>query len=291
MADNEEAKDENTYLFDPESATEMARLIEQDRFTTEATGGPFSGIPAPDSLRQILDLACGPGSWVLDVAFALPDAEVAGVDISKTMTDYAHARARSQGLSNASFGVMDITKPLDFADASFDLINARALVAVLRREHWQPFIAECQRVLRPGGILRLSEPIDGGNTNSPAFERLQELGALMMKRAGYGFSVDGRTYALSPILPGLLRASGFQDVHTLAYAMEFSAGMPAWADVYHNYEVIIHAGTEAFVKTGVATAEEVERLFQRMIIEMNQDDFRGMWHMITILGTKPLEKA
>jgi ubiquinone/menaquinone biosynthesis C-methylase UbiE len=290
MSDKEEAQNESTYIFDSESATEMARLIEQGRFTTKATGGPLSGIPSPDSLRQILDLACGPGGWVLDVAFALPDVEVAGVDISKTMTDYARARARSQGLSNASFGVMDITKPLDFADSSFDLVNARALIAVLRKEAWLPFITECKRVLRPGGTLRLTELIDGGSTNSPAFERLQELGSLVMKRAGYGFSVDGRTYGLSPILPGLLRSSGFQNVHTLAYAAEFSADTPAWADVYRNYEVIIQAGTEAFVKTGVATAEEVQQLFQSMMIEMNQDDFRGMWHMITILGTKPLDE-
>jgi SAM-dependent methyltransferase len=290
MPDNNKAEDSNTYIFDSESPTEMARLIELDRYITKAIGGPLSGAPSPASLRQVLDLACGPGGWVLDVSFALPDAEVAGVDISKTMTDYARARARSQGITNASFGVMDITKPLDFADSSFDLVNARALIAVLRKENWQPFIAECKRILRPGGTLRLTELIDGGNTNSPAFERLQELGSLVLKRAGYGFSVDGRTYGLSPTLPGLLRASGFQNVHTLAHALEFSAGAPAWADVYHNYEVVIQAGTEAFVKTGVATAEEVEHLFQHMIIEMHQDDFRGMWHMITILGTKPLDE-
>jgi SAM-dependent methyltransferase len=290
MLDNNEAKNSNTYIFDPESPTEMARLIEPDRYITKAMGGPLSGVPSPASLNQVLDMACGPGGWVLDVSFALPDAEVAGVDISKTMIDYARARARAQELPNASFEVMDITKPLDFADASFDLVNARALIAVLHKEHWQPFIAECKRLLRPGGTLRLTELIDGGNTNSPAFERLQELGSLVLKRAGYGFSVDGRTYGLSPILPGLLRASGFQNVHTLAHALEFSADAPAWADVYHNYEVVIQAGTEAFVKTGVATAEEVEQLFQRMIIEMHQDDFRGMWHMIIILGTKPLEE-
>ena len=127
---------ENTYVFDPESPAELARLINQDRITTQAMGGPLSDL-APEeivALHNVLDLACGPGGWVLDVAFAYPDIEVAGVDISKPMVDYASARARSQGLTNASFGVMDITKPLDFADSAFDLVNARFIGGVLLRE-------------------------------------------------------------------------------------------------------------------------------------------------------------
>src|SRR5581483_12528370 len=110
----------NTYVFDSESPTEMARLINQDRTITQAMGGPLSGIPDPSGLQNILDLGCGPGGWVLDVAFALPAAEVEGMDISRIMVDYAHARARTQLLPNASFGVMDITEPFDLPDASYD---------------------------------------------------------------------------------------------------------------------------------------------------------------------------
>src|SRR5689334_25322739 len=105
----------NTYIFDSESPTEMARLITQDRAVTQAMGGSLSGIADPFALHNILDLGCGPGGWVLDMAFELPDAEVEGVDISRGMVNYANARARTQQLSNASFGVMDITKPLKFS--------------------------------------------------------------------------------------------------------------------------------------------------------------------------------
>ncbi len=144
----------NSYVFDPESPTEMARLINQSRMTTQAMGGPLSGITDPSLLHNILDLGSGPGGWSLDVAFALPDSEVEGVDISRTMVDYARARARTQQLSNASFNIMDITQPLQFPDASFDLVNTRFLFSVLKRDAWSPFLNECTRVLRPGGILR-----------------------------------------------------------------------------------------------------------------------------------------
>jgi tRNA G46 methylase TrmB len=84
---------ENTYVFDPESSEEMARLINQDRLLTRAMGGVFPGVSASDisNLHQVLDLGCGPGGWVLDVAFEYPQIEAAGIDISRMMVDYANA--------------------------------------------------------------------------------------------------------------------------------------------------------------------------------------------------------
>jgi ubiquinone/menaquinone biosynthesis C-methylase UbiE len=118
----------HTYVFNPESPTEMARLINQDRILTQAMSGPFAGLPDTSSLHNILDLGCGPGGWVLDVASALPEANVQGVDISRIMVDYASVCAHTRQLPNASFGVMDISEPLDFPDAGFDLVNARTLL-------------------------------------------------------------------------------------------------------------------------------------------------------------------
>jgi SAM-dependent methyltransferase len=282
------SSDDNTYLLDPESPTELARLINQDQIMTRAMGGPLAEQSADTLLpiRHILDLGCGPGGWVLDTAFAYPDIEVCGVDISKIMVDYANARARSQGVSNASFGVMDITKPLDFADASFDLVNARALFAVLRREAWRPFIAECTRILRPGSVLRLTEPVDFGVTTSPAFEQMQALWFKVYTRGGYGFSPDGRGFGLAPVLPGLLRQGGYHSVQYAAHALEFSAGTPGWANFYRNMEVACQLGQAVAVKMGVA-AEEWERVYQQMLIEMNAEDFCGIWHFTTFWGTKP----
>jgi SAM-dependent methyltransferase len=281
---------DNTYLLDPESPEEMARLMNLDRFTTKAMGGPLAGIADSSRLQTILDLACGPGGWVLDVAFACPDAEIAGVDISKIMIEYANARARTQKLFNATFGIMDITKPLDFSDATFDLVNARLLIAVLRREAWAPLISECARILRPGGLLRLTEPIDPGVTNSPAFERLQVLVNQALWQAGYGFSVDGRTYGLSHTLPRLLRQAGYQNVQYRAYMLEYSAETPAWADFYRNAQIVYYLGRFFPVKAGLATQEEVEHLYQQMLIEMHRDDFACMGHFFSVWGEKPSDK-
>src|SRR3981081_4198583 len=108
----EPQRPENTYILDAESTPEMARWIGQDRKVTDSMGGALAGLPDLPVHAQVVDLACGPGSWVLDAAYALPESEVTGVDISQTMIRYAAARARSQEVTNVSFGVMDITHPL-----------------------------------------------------------------------------------------------------------------------------------------------------------------------------------
>lgn len=50
---------------------------------------------------------------------------------------------------------MDIRKPFDFDDDSFDFVNARFLVGVFSPGDWPGFLAECKRILRPVRILFL----------------------------------------------------------------------------------------------------------------------------------------
>ncbi len=61
-----------------------------------------------------------------DVAHTYPEIEVTGIDISHNMIAYARAHAEVRGLTNAHFQVMNALEQLDFPDASFDLVNARA---------------------------------------------------------------------------------------------------------------------------------------------------------------------
>src|SRR5579884_1336173 len=271
----QDAAMQNSYVFDPESPAELARLINQDRLITSAMGGPLAGLPDTSSWNAILDVACGPGSWVLDVAFEQPDIEVAGVDLCLSMVEYAWARARSQYLSNASFGVMDIAQPLDFSDATFDLANARFLIGVLQRDAWQPFLSECRRVLKPGGVLRLTETENMGFTNSPAFQRLSSLGAQAMARLGYGLAPD--TLLLTPFLPELLQQAGFLHVQTQYHTLDFSRTANAWFDQFSNAILITLQAQPMIREQCLISQEELEQLHSQMQVEMQQATFRGTW--------------
>jgi ubiquinone/menaquinone biosynthesis C-methylase UbiE len=280
-------KTSNKYIFDSESSEELVRLMNQDRFVTMSMGGPFAGLPPLPEEAQVLDLGCGPGGWVLDVAFQQPQFEVAGIDCSQGMVDYANARARSQMLSNASFGVMDITNhPLDFADDSFDLVNARFLFGVLKREDWLPFIAECTRLLRPDGIIQLTEADTMGETLSAPLARLNELATLLFWKAGYGFSPNGRSFSMTPGLLHMLRQTGYDDIHVASSEMNASADTPFWANYYRNMEMIFLQMKPLLRRFELIGDTEFEQIYQQALAEMCAQDFAATGHVTSIWARK-----
>lgn len=278
----------NTYIFDPEDGSEMARLIHMDRVMTEGMGGTLAGLPALPEAAQVLDLCCGPGGWVLDVAFEHPEWEVAGIDISKTMVDYANARAFTQQLPNASFGVMSVLEPLDFSDNSFDLVNGRFLAGVLPREKWLDMLRECYRVIKPGGVIRLTEADMGGMTTSAAFSEFNHKVCQVMKALGYGFSPDGRSFCITPMLGGLLKTVGCENIQYRMNMLDFSADSQAWADIFHNADITFRAIQPKLINAGLATQEELDQLHQQFLIDMHLNTFRGIQYYMSAWGTKPI---
>src|SRR5947209_11709775 len=147
---------ENTYIMDIENAAELARLIHQDRLITKCMGGLLSEQPDLSHIHDILDIACGPGGWALEVADAYQHTEVVGIDISESMIEYARALAQAQKLENIDFRVMNILKPFDFPNNSFDLVNARFISTFMPPDAWPRLITEFTLVTRPCGMIRLN---------------------------------------------------------------------------------------------------------------------------------------
>ena len=264
---------EDTYVIDPESGAEMARLIEQDRQVTRHLGGLFPLEMDPSTLHQVIDLACGPGSWVLDVAFAFPDIELIGVDICKTMIENARAFARVQHLENALFLVMDVLKPLDFEDNSFDMVNARFLTGFMSPGDWAALLQECRRILRPGGILRLLEAEDFGITNSPAIEKFTQLSISAGRHQKRTFFSAGRFGGTGAMLGRLLRQNGFQDIRQPAYIIDWSADMQAFYPMQENVKIVLQLLRPFLLQTQILQAEQFEALYEQALVEMNNSDF------------------
>jgi len=114
-------------------------------------GGLFPERSDLSDVHDILDVACGPGGWVLDVARTYPQVQVTGFDISVLMIEYARAQVLTLELKHASFRVMDALRPLDFPDESFDLVNARSIFAFVPAQAWPGILKELLRITRPGG--------------------------------------------------------------------------------------------------------------------------------------------
>jgi demethylmenaquinone methyltransferase/2-methoxy-6-polyprenyl-1,4-benzoquinol methylase len=108
---------------------------------------------------QVLDLGCGTGA--LAVQLALGGCQVRGVDISPAMLSEAKRRVREAGLEDEvwlkELGAVGLDAA--FGDGSLDAVVSTLVFSELADEEITYALAECWRVLRPGGQLLIADEI------------------------------------------------------------------------------------------------------------------------------------
>jgi len=286
VTSGDSSQKESTYVIDAESGTEMARLINQERLLTRVMGGVFPEHFDLSHVSHILDVGCGPGGWVLDVAFEHPKINVVGFDISQQMVEYARAHAEAQGMNNASFQVMNALESLEFDDNSFDVVNARYIQAFMMKTSWAPLMKEIMRILRPGGRLLLTDG-EWSISNSPAFEKMGAMLTHVGTLTGRSFSPDGRHIGITPMLGRFLRDAGFVDIQRKAHVLDFSAGAEDYGNTYQDLMAGLKLLEPFLVLAKVTTEEEFEELYQQALAELMLDSFCGVGYMLTVWGKKP----
>lgn len=167
--------------------------------------------------RAILDVATGTGDLAIQLARAIPAANVTGIDLSEGMLSVGRRKVEEAGLSTRVTLLQGDCLNLPFPDSSFDVVTAA--FGVRNFEHLNLGYAEMARVLRPGGtliILELSVP------SSPIvrpFYKLYTRGVIPL--LGRLVSSDSRAYSYLPesiaAMPrggkmlDLMRSAGFTD--------------------------------------------------------------------------------
>jgi SAM-dependent methyltransferase len=95
--------------------------------------------------RRVLDVGCGAGTDL--VRFARGGAVVTGIDLSASAIGLARENFAQQGLA-ADLREADGER-MPFDDATFDLVYAHGVVQYTASD--RALVAECRRVLKPGG--------------------------------------------------------------------------------------------------------------------------------------------
>lgn len=133
--------------------------------------------------RSILDVGSGTGELAL--LFHELGHHPRGIDLAPKMVELARAKVASLGFA-IPFDEGDAER-LPFADASFDALHARHVVWTLPRP--ERALAEWVRVLRPGGVLVITESFRDGLVDD-AWTRFVERGgrqlSLALRRIGLG---------------------------------------------------------------------------------------------------------
>lgn len=109
---------------------------------------------APRPGERVLDLATGAGQPALSIAPLVgARGRVLGIDLSEAMVERARRRAKSEGLRNITFEVMDAER-LSLPDESIDLVTSRFGLQIVTDP--DAMLADALRVLRPGGRIALA---------------------------------------------------------------------------------------------------------------------------------------
>lgn len=146
--------DENSKYFLPNDDEEVDRLQIQHFLFCYIWQGNYSS-PISDLLdrggAKVLDVGCGPGTWLLNMSTDYPRASFTGIDISPIYPSEIKP-------CNLTFRTANILEGLPFPDNHFDFVYMRFLLTAFTEDDWQnKVIQELCRVLKPGGYIEIME--------------------------------------------------------------------------------------------------------------------------------------
>jgi ubiquinone/menaquinone biosynthesis C-methylase UbiE len=276
------------FIQDRANQDELKRLQVQDHLYTAGMGGVLPEQPNPTGILRVLDVGCGTGSWLIELARTIPTCRVLiGVDASHTFVEYARAQAKAAQVSDrVEFHVADALRMLEFPTRSFDLVNHRLASSWLRTWDWRKLLQEYQRVCRPGGVVRITEYEGIVVSTSPALWRLNELTLQALYQSGHYFTPTNE--GMTEELARLLHQHGLQEVHTRISPLKYHAGTPECQSFFENMKLFFWT-ILPFLRKWTQVPENYEEIYQQMLGEMQQPDFAATWALLTAWGTVPAQ--
>lgn len=178
------------YLIDtdyllPKDLIEANRLDFQHFYLKHVLKSNYLAPLNKEQVHTILDVGCGTGRWVIEMARAFPQARVYGIDLEWSTPP--------QKLPpNVAFLQGDVLEGLPFSDHTFDYVHQRLLALGIPAKKWPFLLQELQRVTAPGGWIELFEGGDTFVNAGPALRLFIEWYRQACKRAGYDPAIMDR---------------------------------------------------------------------------------------------------
>lgn len=277
----------STYIVqDRANEEEMQRLYVQDQMMNTGMGGILPEQGEPARFHRVLDVGCGTGGWLIELAKAYPQAShLVGIDVNRNAIQFARSQAEAQGVGDrVEFLVMDALLVLEFPDGFFDLVNQRFGVSYLRTWDWSRLLREYLRIIRSGGVIRVTEDDIPARSDSQALLQLGDLALQALHQAGHFFHCanDG----LISELASLLSQQGIKNVQTRAYALEFRGGTSQGQLFAEDMQHLLRT-MKPFLQKWATVPDDYEEIYQRMVRDLNGPDCTTTWNILTAWGNKP----
>ena len=102
----------------------------------------------------VLEIGPGPGFFSVEVARFLTDGKLVLADIQQDMLDYAKKRLMKRRMTNVEYYLCH-GEEFDLPDAIFDAVFMVMVLGEVPNK--EAYLRECFRMLKPGGMLSISE--------------------------------------------------------------------------------------------------------------------------------------
>ena len=239
---------------------------------------------AVNTMQSILDLGCGRGEWIFDLAKRYPKLRIYGIDSDEEALRQARVRRNTSSLHQVELRQMNLLQGLPIPDASVDLVHMRHVARYIKPEAWHPMIHECVRVLRPQGWLNIVE-LELCEISSPACLTLHR--AMLQARAKLGRSLDatGSTLGVAQRLYSMLLHAGLYDVGYDVFTVD--VGAMSGNVAYHFLSEIV---SRAFVvkplvvQQGIVENAAFDALVKQAQVELQAPDLCGWAILLSAYG-------
>ncbi|CAJ0644776.1 3066_t:CDS:2 [Entrophospora sp. SA101] len=176
---------------------EIERLQRQNnlykRIWQNAFSSPVEELLKSDEGIRVLEVGCGPGSWITEMSETYSTSSFTGVDFSPMIFP------EEKKPDNVKFIQANILDGLPFLDDTFDFVNMRLMVTAFTATEWEEkVIPELVRVTRQGGYIELMESDIQYSNEGPIAQRLTDALLPFMKSKGVIAPIN--TYVLQSLL-------------------------------------------------------------------------------------------
>lgn len=283
--ENEQA---GTYFVPPASSQdENTRLHIQAQMIGRMQGGPLTEQPDPHRFQRVLDVGCGTGNWLIEMAQDYPHmTELIGADISQARIAFATEQATRAGVEGrVRFLVRDtLLSTRTYPDEYFDLVNLRFGMSWMRifphDNAWLRLLEKIRCVLKPGGTVRLVETQEL-RANTPGFNRFWELGVKGARQSGH---ITDEIESVAELFPQFLDAAGFRSIQRRQIDATYRRGDPDFDLLVEDMRLLVKNSEAHLAKWIFVT--DYQKLADRINREFDDPSFSLTWTLVTAWGVK-----
>lgn len=218
--------------------------------------------------QTVVDYGCGPGGLTIELARRVgPDGRVIAVDINQAFLERTRELVEQAGLADRVDARLMEGEQIPVDDAAVDRVICKNVLEYVPDP--EATISEFFRIIRPGGVVHVSDSDWGGVVLEPLGERF----ARLMSAASIAF----RTPLIARNLYSIFRRAGFADIQVRILAS---------ADTSGNLRGVI-ANMASYARTsGRIDAAEIDALLEDVDTALAEETYLAVLPQFLVTGMR-----